>query len=99
MMKDADHDGSGQISFAEFEVALQKTGSKKSVGAMLGTLRAVFNAFDKDKSGTVNTDELRVMCVKLKIELSDAELDRMMKEADPDGSGEIDFGEVKIGRR
>jgi len=55
--------------------------------------KQVFSKFDVDGSGLVSIDELKSMLKQLGIEKSDAEVEDIMKEADPDGSGEIDFDE------
>ena len=57
-------------------------------------LRPVFDTFDTDKSGSISTTEMGHVLKAVKMELSKHELARLMKEADPDGSGEIDFDEV-----
>ena len=58
-------------------------------------LRRVFDEADENRSGTVSTAELKSLCVgKLKMRLSDGDLQAMVTAADPDGSGELDFDEV-----
>ena len=97
MMEEADPDGSGQIEFDEFKKAMHsKALEGYSVGGVFQTMRVVFDSFDHDKSGHVDTDELRTICERLKIDLQPGEIERMMKEADPDGSGHIDFGEFVV---
>lgn len=56
-------------------------------------LRKVFNAFDVDGSGAVSTEEMTAMIRQLKLSWSAAKIDALMKEADPDGSGEIEYPE------
>ena len=56
-------------------------------------LRKVFDKFDSDKSNCISSDELRKVCYKLKMECDKAAITQMMHEADPDGSGSIDFEE------
>jgi Ca2+-binding EF-hand superfamily protein len=97
MMEEADPDGSGQIEFEEFKKAMySKALEGCTVGGVLQTMRAVFDTFDHDKSGKVDTEELRAICERLKMHLQPGELERMMKEADPDSSGHIDFGEFVV---
>ena len=64
---------------------------------MAGTshLRQVFDKFDVDKSGAVSTEEMTKMCRNLRLELSAAQIRALMNEADPDGSGQIEFGEFQ----
>jgi hypothetical protein len=52
--------------------------------------RAAFNVFDKDGSGTISADELRQVMKSLGENLTDEEIDEMIKEADKDRNGTID---------
>ena len=63
------------------------------MAALRERLRAVFDVLDKDGSGTVSTDEMGNIVQTLKLDLSPAAVRKMVKECDPDGSGEIDFEE------
>ena len=65
----------------------------------LSQLRKVFNTFDENGSGTVDTDEMTKMVRKLNLNMSAADISALMKEADPDGSGEIDFYEFSAALR
>jgi Ca2+-binding EF-hand superfamily protein len=56
-------------------------------------LRAVFDRFDVDNSGSVSTDEMRAVCEQMDVKLTPAQLGAMMAEADPDRSGAVDFEE------
>ena len=56
-------------------------------------LRKVFDKFDADGSGLVSTAELSEMLTSLKVEKTPAEVEQIVKDSDPDGSGEIDFDE------
>ena len=58
------------------------------------SLREVFARLDIDGSGAVSTREMRRMTDELGMEMSDEALVQMMVDADPDGSGEIDFDEL-----
>jgi calmodulin len=49
-----------------------------------------FKVFDKDGSGTISSDELRNVLKSLGEDLSDEELDEMIKLADRNGDGSID---------
>lgn len=53
-------------------------------------LRAAFAVFDRDNSGTISADELRNVMKSIGENLSDAEIDEMIKEADANGDGNID---------
>lgn len=62
-------------------------------------IRDAFNVFDKDGSGSISANELRAVMTNLGEKLTDEEVNAMIKEADVDGDGEIDYGEfVKMMR-
>lgn len=52
--------------------------------------RAAFNVFDKDGSGTISADELRQVMKSLGENLTNEEIDEMIREADKDQNGTID---------
>ena len=54
-------------------------------------LIAAFRVFDKDNSGKISASELRHVMTNLGEKLTDEEVDEMMKEADIDGDGEINY--------
>ena len=53
-------------------------------------MRAAFEVFDQDGSGTISAEELRKVMKSLGEDLTDAEIDEMIKEADKDQNGTID---------
>ena len=56
-------------------------------------LRLVFNKFDTDGSGAVSIDEMQQMIKSLNIDLPPDQLKKLMAEADPDNSGQIEYEE------
>ena len=58
-------------------------------------LREAFDAFDLDKSGTIDYDEIEAMIESLGVTLSPTELYDILKAADSDDSEQIDFEEFK----
>lgn len=53
-------------------------------------LRAAFQVFDRDGSGTINIEELKQVMKSIGESLTDDEIEEMMVEADKDGNGTID---------
>ena len=54
-------------------------------------LREAFKVFDKDGSGSINAEELKLVMTTLGENLTEEELDEMIQEADIDGDGEVSF--------
>ena len=53
-------------------------------------LRAAFRVFDKDDNGTIDTAELRQLMKSIGEDLTDEQIEEMIREADQDGDGSID---------
>lgn len=53
--KKMDTDNSGQVSFIEFKVAMEKQGGQK---LSLQAMKDFFNSFDKDKDGQLSLQEI-----------------------------------------
>ena len=49
--------------------------------------------FDSDGSGSISASELRLIMSNLGQNLSDEEIELMIREADIDGDGQIDYEE------
>ena len=59
-------------------------------------LLPIFNAFDRDGSGAISSEEMANVVSNLKIEMGPEQLAAMMADADPDGSGEVEFDELEM---
>ncbi|XP_052249075.1 calmodulin-like [Dreissena polymorpha] len=55
------------------------------------TVRSAFRTFDRDGNGYIDQKELRVAMKNLGEALTDKELDDMMRQADIDGDGKINY--------
>ncbi|KAF5747754.1 putative calcium-dependent protein kinase [Tripterygium wilfordii] len=87
LMQAADVDNSGTIDYDEFIAAtlhLNKIQREDN-------LYTAFSYFDKDGSGYITLDELQKACDEFGME--DAHLEEMIKEADQDNDGRIDYNE------
>ena len=68
---------------------------KELTEEMLDEIKAAFDLFDKDGSGSIDTYELRDAMKALGVYLSKDKVKEMMKEVDTDGSGTVEFQEFK----
>lgn len=59
-------------------------------------LQRAFDVFDMDHNGYISREELRCVMESLGEKLSDIELDEMLKEADKDGDGQVNFEGERI---
>jgi calcium-dependent protein kinase len=89
-MKCVDLDGNGSIDYNEFLTATvnrEKILSQKN-------LEMAFQAFDKDGSGKISTDE--IMQIFNNTDIKDKSIfEKMIKEADENGDMEISLEEFK----
>ena len=54
-------------------------------------LREAFKVFDRDGSGEISSAELRHVMTNLGEKLTDEEVDEMIREADVDGNGQVNY--------
>jgi calmodulin len=88
--KKADKDGSETIDFAEFIQMMPKM--ERDDDAEAEMLEA-FRVFDTDGNGSITSEELRQIFSNFGEKLTDEEISDMIKEADTDGDGEINYQE------
>ncbi|KAJ7489346.1 calmodulin 1 [Mycena latifolia] len=90
MINEVDADGNGTIDFNEFLAMMAKkfqdTDSEEEI-------RQAFAVFDKDGNGTISVSELQQVMRSLGEKLTDREVEEMIREADTDGDGEINYDE------
>lgn len=58
----------------------------------------LYQFFDQDGSGAIDTKELGNIMRQLGAKLSDAEINLLVQEADVDGDGQVDINEVSEDR-
>ncbi|CAG8550543.1 2710_t:CDS:2 [Paraglomus occultum] len=90
MINEVDADGNGTIDFPEFLTMMARkmkdTDSEEEI-------REAFKVFDKDGNGFISAAELRHVMTNLGEKLTDEEVDEMIREADVDGDGQINYEE------
>ncbi|KAL8166737.1 hypothetical protein V2J09_008236 [Rumex salicifolius] len=87
LMQAADIDNSGTIDYGEFIAATLHLNKVEKEDHLF----AAFTYFDKDGSGYITVDELQQACEEFGIE--DAQLEEMIRDADQDNDGRIDYNE------
>jgi calmodulin len=80
----------GTIDFPEFLTMMAR--KMKDTDSEEEILEA-FKVFDKDGNGFISAAELRHIMTNLGEKLSDEEVDEMIREADIDGDGQINYEE------
>ncbi|CAK9250985.1 unnamed protein product [Sphagnum jensenii] len=90
MINEVDADGNGTIDFGEF---LNLMARKMKDTDSEEELKEAFRVFDKDQNGFISAAELRHVMTNLGEKLTDDEVDEMIREADVDGDGQINYEE------
>uniref|UniRef100_F6PQ89 EF-hand domain-containing protein n=2 Tax=Ciona intestinalis TaxID=7719 RepID=F6PQ89_CIOIN len=91
IMATYDLNSSGTIEMNEF-VPMVK-GRLRSEYLEAIELEMAFKVFDRDNNGFISRDELRNVLRTMTENPTEEELDEMMREADTDGDGQIDYRE------
>uniref|UniRef100_A0A646QDU6 Calglandulin n=1 Tax=Hemiscolopendra marginata TaxID=943146 RepID=A0A646QDU6_9MYRI len=84
--------GDGLITEEEF-ILLMNEFSSHNEDEIMEELLAAFRVFDKDGNGYITRDELRQAMELIGESVTDRALDEMLREADVDRDGRIDYSE------
>lgn len=90
MIAEADIDKSGTIEFDEFKTLIGPHFQKEKPPE---DYIDAFNFFDKDGDGFISRSELRNIMNTVDSKLAESDIEDMIKEADINGDGKIDFDE------
>ncbi|ESO00951.1 hypothetical protein HELRODRAFT_175454 [Helobdella robusta] len=90
MFDQIDTSGDGVLTLNEYLIGMGQIPPEDHKGA---TMRSVFRQFDKNRDGCIDKSELGEVFKEMGNYLSPAEIDRMMKLCDTDGSGTLNYEE------
>jgi calmodulin len=90
MINEVDIDGNGNIDFKEF---LGLMARKMRDTDTEEELIEAFKVFDRDSNGLISAQELKHVMTSLGEKITDEEVDEMIREADIDGDGYINYEE------
>ncbi|NXX79624.1 CALMS protein, partial [Urocolius indicus] len=90
MVGEADADGSGTVDFGEFLALMAR---KMKATESEEEIREAFRVFDKDGNGYISAAELRHVMTNLGEKLTDEEVDEMIREADSNSDGQVNYEE------
>ncbi|XP_055339960.1 calmodulin-beta-like [Paramacrobiotus metropolitanus] len=90
MVREVDDNGNGTIEFNEF---LRMMSRKMKETDPDQELREAFRVFDRNNDGFISVGELRHVMINLGEKLSDDEYEEMIREADLDKDGLVNFQE------
>ena len=90
MIREVDLNGDGTLDFKEFLCLMVK---KMDDNNLEDELSYAFKVFDKDKNGYINAHELRATMNDLGEELTQEEIEEIIKEGDLDNDGQVDYDE------
>ncbi|KAK0167232.1 hypothetical protein PV327_004659 [Microctonus hyperodae] len=101
MLEEIDTDGDGNVSLVEFVKIVSNIGNASAAEQTNLSqeqqeeqeLRDAFRVFDKHNRGYITASDLRAVLQCLGEDLSEEEIEDMIKEVDEDGDGRIDFYE------
>ena len=90
LIREVDLNGNGTIDFKEFMCLMVK---KMKDNDFDEELQEAFKVFDRDQNGYISSHELRHTMTNLGENLTPEEVEEMIKEADIDGDGQVDYQE------
>jgi calmodulin len=90
MINEVDIDGNGNIDFKEF---LGLMARKMRDTDTEEELIEAFKVFDRDSNGLISAQELKHVMTSLGEKVSDEEVEEMIRDADIDGDGYINYEE------
>ena len=88
LLEEINRDNGGKISFSSFlEILISRLDNLEFEKMII----SAFEVFDSTKRGIISASELRYLMTHLGERLSEEEVNEMIREADVDGTGQIDY--------
>nr|XP_002129194.1 calmodulin-like [Ciona intestinalis]XP_026695914.1 calmodulin-like [Ciona intestinalis] len=88
-IEEADAEGMGWVDVAEFLTIM--AGKVKEPVDTEDTIKEAFRVFDKDSNGFIAAAELRQVMTSIGESLTEEEVEEMIRSADMDGDGQINY--------
>jgi calmodulin len=90
MINEIDAMGNRTIDFPEFLTVMAR---KMKDTDKPDDIKDAFKVFDKERNGFISSAELKNIMTQLGEKFSEEEVDEMLREADVDGDGQINYDE------
>ncbi|CAF4963061.1 unnamed protein product [Rotaria sp. Silwood1] len=90
LIAEVDKNGNQRLDFQEFIAFMSKHWHERDQEA---ELREAFRLFDRDNSGYITISELKQVMLNMGEKLNQEELEDMMREADVNKDGKLDYQE------
>jgi calmodulin len=90
LIAEVDKNGNQRLDFQEFVTFMSKHWHERDQEA---ELREAFRLFDRDNSGYITINELKQVMLNMGEKLNQEELEDMMREADVNRDGKLDYQE------
>ena len=81
----------GHVDFPDFLTLMARTVGNKDRKEEDDVMLEALTLLDKDKTGVISTDLLRHVLTSMGEQLTSEEVEELVKEADKDGTGKIDY--------
>lgn len=99
LMKEFDIDGNGTINVCEFLILMANKKNRMLIHRAIirrTSIRKAFNELDLDGNGYITKKEFKSVMRKQSAKYTEKQMNAMMKEADRNGDGKIDYDEFVL---